>query len=283
MRFKARLTSDKLGTFLGCVATCEKQGKQAVVLLSEDRIRFAVKQAECHGDDVLTFSDLSVNELFVEWRIESQNDNFILFELTLQNLLDALNSGKRAPACLLKLTKRDGKPCLSFETRACDIDVVHDLPVTLLRASEREYYLPPEVPQPQVQLELPGSKSLKNVIDRLKNMAKYVTLHGDMNGSLTARIDSDVMQCKTFFSDLRPRFESLDQNCANNKARLKVDTRKLATTLQCYALRHESIIMCMIEDYSLVVHVVLAPSAAGTVTFYLPVMNITGEEDMWEE
>lgn len=282
MRFKARLTSDRLATFLGVVSTLDRQGKQAVVLLSPDRIRFAVKQAECLGDDVLTFADLSVRDVFAEWRIESQNENNILLELTLQNLLDALNSAKRAPACLLKLTKRDGKPILCLETRAVEVDVVHDMAVVLMRASERDYYLPPEVPQPQVQLELPASKSFKNVVDRLKIMSKYLTLLGDMAGSLTARVESDVLSCKTFFSDLRPRFESLDENCSSNKARLKVDTRKLATTLACYSLRHESIIMCMIEDYSLVIHVVLAPSSAGTLTFYLPVMNLT-EEEFWDE
>jgi len=38
--------------------------------------------------------DTSPQELFMEWRIESQSDNCILFEVALQNILDALNSAR---------------------------------------------------------------------------------------------------------------------------------------------------------------------------------------------
>lgn len=55
--------------------------------------------------------------LFHEYRIESRAGNEILFEANVSLLLQALNSGKTAPTCQIKLAKRAGQPCLSVETR----------------------------------------------------------------------------------------------------------------------------------------------------------------------
>mmetsp|Transcript_24923 Transcript_24923/g.34158 ORF Transcript_24923/g.34158 Transcript_24923/m.34158 type:complete len:280 (-) Transcript_24923:433-1272(-) len=279
MRFKARLTNDKLGIFQGVITTLDKIGKRSVVHLSEETIKFTVIESKV--DDVRAFAELNVQGLFMEWRIESQSDNCILIEVGFQNLLDALNSARRAPQCQIKLTKRSGQPCLCLETRALEVEVVHDIPVTLMRASEHEYYLPPEVPQPQVQIELPSSKSFKNVIDRMKGLTKNIYIQGDMAGSLTVRLESDMVHIRSFFSNLQPRFESLDDNSETNKAIVKVDAKTLATVLHSYGLRHDSMIMCLIEGCSLVLHVVLSPTCTGTLTFYLQIISLN--EDDWEE
>ena len=149
------------------------------------------------------------------------------------------------------------------------------------RSSEYEYYRPPDVPQPQVQLELPVAKGFKNVVDRLKNIARCVYLHGDMAGGLTLRAETDSLSIKTFFTNLHPRFESLDESqCSDNKCTLKVDSKKLATVLHAYTfLRFNSIIMCMIREHSLILHVLLEPAAIGTLTFYLPIVPLSEEED----
>lgn len=42
----------------------------------------------------MSYASLNQSELFSEWRIESQSGNTILFEVELQNVLDALNSAR---------------------------------------------------------------------------------------------------------------------------------------------------------------------------------------------
>lgn len=48
-------------------------------------------------------------------------------------LFRALSSGKTSSSSQLKLVKRDGCPCLCFETKAHEsalsIDVTHDIPI----------------------------------------------------------------------------------------------------------------------------------------------------------
>eukprot|EP00614_Pseudopedinella_elastica_P004501 CAMPEP_0172602346 /NCGR_PEP_ID=MMETSP1068-20121228/22524_1 /TAXON_ID=35684 /ORGANISM="Pseudopedinella elastica, Strain CCMP716" /LENGTH=238 /DNA_ID=CAMNT_0013403651 /DNA_START=144 /DNA_END=860 /DNA_ORIENTATION=+ len=227
----------------------------------------------------MSYADLNQEELFIEYRIESQSSNCILFELSLQNFLDALNSAKKAPQCQIKLTKRNGQAVLCVETRAMEIDVVHDIPVVVMRASEYEYYRPPDVPRPEVQLELPTAKNFKHVVDRLKNMARNVYLRGAMAGSLTLHTDTEGVSIRTFFTNLQPRYESLIDDCEENTCILKVDPKKLAMVLHAYTfLRFNSIIMCMVPNHSLILHVLLEPTSNGTLTFYLPIM-VMGEDE----
>ena len=132
-----------------------------------------------------------------------------------------------------------------------------------------------------MQLELPTAKGFKNVIDRLKNISRSVVLAGDMAGSLTLRADTEGVTIQTFFTNLTPRFESLDEEqCLENKCKLKVDCKKMANVLHAYTfLRFHSIIMCMIREHSLILHVLLEPAAAGTLTFYLPIVPLVDDED----
>ncbi|CAM9521126.1 unnamed protein product, partial [Choristocarpus tenellus] len=153
MRFKAKVLQDKLLVFAGLIGALEKIGAGCIVYLTETKVQFAIQ--ETGPNEVQVFSELQQEVIFHEYRIESQSNNCILFEANASLLLQALNSGKSAPTCQMKLAKRQGMACLSVETRALEIDVVHDIPVKVMKASDIQYFLPPEVQMPQVCVDLP--------------------------------------------------------------------------------------------------------------------------------
>ncbi len=75
-----------------------------------------------------------------------------------------------------------------------------------------------------------------------------------------------------------------EETCESNKCTLKVDSKKLSMVLHAYTfLKFDSIIMCMIQDNSLILHVLLEPASIGTLTFYLPVIPLVNDEDREEE
>jgi hypothetical protein len=115
MRFKARLMKDNLLVFASVLNMLERVGTTAVVFLNEENIRLAVVTES--PDSPKVFSEFKQENLFFDYRIESQNSNSILFEIEIDLLLQALASGKHAPQCLLKLVKRGPKPFLCFESR----------------------------------------------------------------------------------------------------------------------------------------------------------------------
>lgn len=115
MRFKARLMKENLLVLSSVLHMLERAGSTAVVFLNEDNIRLAVVTES--PDSPKVFSEFKQENLFFDYRIESQSSNSILFEIEIDLLLQALSSGKQAPQCLLKLVKRGPKPFLCFESR----------------------------------------------------------------------------------------------------------------------------------------------------------------------
>lgn len=112
-------------------------------------------------------------------------------QVGLHNLIKAFHSARTGPYIKLKLAKRGGQPCICLEARvraaqspcgifpfsldltrqhspslqyntnqpkAMEVDLLHEIPVRVMRAADIQYYTPPDVPPPQVQLELPYNR-----------------------------------------------------------------------------------------------------------------------------
>jgi HUS1 checkpoint protein len=271
MKFKAKIRSDKLPLLLGLVGGLEKVGTAFVVYLSPDSLKLAVPISA--PDQVRAFADLQQAQVFCEYRIESQSENCILFEVESTMLSTALSSGKEAPLIHMKLAKRAGQACLVIETRAREIDIVHDLPIKVMRATDICHYMLPEVPPPDVQLELPLQRSVRTVVERMKGIAKYLHIDAEMGGQLVLRAETDDATIKTYYTQLVPNFNGMEDEdeSRDRRASVKVDSKRLAQVMNLYAMSIETVICCLIVEHCLVLHVFLHPQEAGTCTFYQPV------------
>ncbi len=49
--------------------------------------------------------------------------------------------------------------------QALDIELLHEIPIRVMRAADIQYYAPPDVPMPRVQLELPYNRSMRTVLE----------------------------------------------------------------------------------------------------------------------
>jgi HUS1 checkpoint protein len=137
--------------------------------------------------------------------------------------------------------------------------------------------LPPQIPLPDVQLELALDKPLRTVIDRLRAMSHTVTLQGSMTGELTVRIHTDGASIQAFFSQLAPRKEGCKEG--STQTSVKVDTKKLSASLQWQQQSQlvSSAILCLVTNEMLVIHANLAPSQVGFFTYYVPVHFLSTE------
>jgi len=187
-----------------------------------------------------------------------------------------LGSVKTSPTVEMKLAKRDGQPCLCVQTRAAlEFDLKLDIPVKVLKVSGNEdLYTPPNVPSPQVQLELPQTGSLRKVTDRLKDIDAKVHITAEMSGSLTLRSEKEDAVIRTFYQDLTPRFDGLPDpdQAASNKATVKVESKRLAAIFKGLGFPHDVIVCCLIKRHSLCLHVILRPPECGAMTYFLPVV-----------
>jgi HUS1 checkpoint protein len=198
---------------------------------------------------------------------------------------------------VMKLAKRNNLPCLCLEGRSSatgekDVEIYQAIPVLIMRQSEMQHHLPPQINHPQVQLELPSTPPIRALVDKLKGMSKHVLLEGNMRGDLTIRIDQDGASLACFFNHLIPRWpgelhdDAIEnrenkENASASSCVLKLDAQKLSTCLQWqqHQLPMTSCLLGMVYNEMLVLHVLTYPEQVGFFTYYLPVCFLQ-EEDL---
>lgn len=83
--------------------------------------------------------------------MRSRNENRIGLLINSANLAQALKSGEAASAVVMRLSKRTGAACLTFQiTCESTVSVTHDVPVRVMRPEEVEAVAHPTLPAPPV-------------------------------------------------------------------------------------------------------------------------------------
>lgn len=248
MKFRAKLSKDNLVVLLNVVQTFERVAAAATIFLDADTVRISLLAESL--DAPKCFAELSSSELFVDYRIESQSANTILFEISLMQLSRALASGKVASQSLLKLVKRENQPCLCFETKADEsilaVDVVHDIPLKLMRSADVIHYLPPQMPPPTVALDIPRGKLLKTIVDKLSKFSKHVQITASQSGKLTLRADHPSVSINTYYTGLLARYiaDLVVGRDVNNQVVCKLNLRKLSVVLNFHNVPVDHATLC---------------------------------------
>ena len=206
-------------------------------------------------------------------------------EIELSSLSQALISAKNSLANIIqiKLTKKDGRSHIAVVgkgTESLSYDLLHYISILLLQPSNINQYLPPDVPPPEVALELPSGKFLRTVIDRMVKMSKTLSLTAYQSGRLILSIQQESVNIKTYFGNLIPKWGMLDkEQHLNNRARILLDIRKFSNVLRVtFAQSYEEASIYVADDSTLVIYLILKPNV-GTITIYIPVTARTDEDE----
>jgi len=305
-----------------------------VIYLDPEHVRIAVRSGRGDAEGIACFAELLSEKIFLEHRIESAAEDQIVFEIDLHMFKTALqsvlelyssrmqnsnhgsvalhNSSSAASnehACgalsvvVMKLAKRSGLPCLCLEARQNggygQMDQNHALPIKVMRSSEMQFHLPPQISMPDVQLEFPpdGRVPIKVILERLKNLKAQLYVDGSMaSGELVFRVEGEGSSIRTFYNKLIPRWEdckatppnssptnvSQTDSIHNGRCTVKVDSKKLYSCFQWQSssgmTRHvKSAVLCMAENEMVVMHVLLNPEDLGFFTYYCPVHFLSGD------
>ena len=306
MRFKAKVLSDQvtlLYSIVNAISKLQDSNKHSILYLDREFVRISCKSES----GITCFMELS-KDIFLEHRIESAAENVIVCQVDLNSLKLALQSvhgqyysrgytqqNKQNQSVLqsvmagqqtviLKLAKRNQMPCLCLDGQDDSVEIHQAIPVQVLRQSEMQYHLPPQINTPTVQLELPMDRPLKAIVDKLRQMGPHLYLEATMRGDLTVRLDHDGATLACFYSNLVPRWdEEGDQQTQSNPDShcvLKVDANKLSTCLQWQQsqLQVSSCLLGMVHNEMLVLHILLNPDHIGFFTYYIPVYFLHDDE-----
>ncbi|NWH62034.1 HUS1 protein, partial [Geococcyx californianus] len=126
-------------------------------------------------------------------------------------------------------------PSLSSSSRI----VTHDIPVGVIPRRLWNDFREPSVPDFDVSIYLPALKTMRSVVERMKNLSNSIVIEANLNGEMNLKIETDLVCVTTHFKDLgNPPWGSEDgcQSSAQgrvlgNMVEARIDIKKLQQLL----------------------------------------------------
>jgi hypothetical protein len=295
MRFRAKISHDKLAFVWSHLASLDKVGKEVVLLLSAESMRISVFP---QGEAVMQYTCIPTGpEVFDEFRVESQT-NVIALQMQVENIQKAMRAGlDSAEQIIFKLTKRGASPFLLLEFREASAGIggggsttTQEIPVKVLSAMETAHYDEPRIGATVARLFLPTASKMSAVLDRMKGVAKYVWITVDpgsrvdenKKASLSLSVGSEAVSMQTLFPNLPVALgggadeneEEEEEDDGNGKrarrgAKLLVGTRDLSRVVKAIAMHPlpSTWLLCVLAE-ALVLNCAFE-DGSGTTTYIL--------------
>ncbi|XP_008586030.1 PREDICTED: checkpoint protein HUS1 [Galeopterus variegatus] len=201
MKFRAKIVDAAcLNHFTRVSNMIAKLAKTCTLRISPDKLNFILSDKLASGGASM-WCELEQENFFSEFQMEgvSAENNEIYLELTSENLSRALKTAQNARALKIKLTNKHF-PCLTVSVEL-------------------------------VSIYLPVLKTMKSVVEKMKNISNHLVIEANLNGELNLKIETELVCVTTHFKDLgNPPLASED--AAENRnpeqmAEVHVDIRKL--------------------------------------------------------
>ncbi|XP_075777813.1 checkpoint protein HUS1 isoform X2 [Pelodiscus sinensis] len=189
--------------------------------------------------------ELNQGNFFDEFQMEgvAAEYNEIYLELTPENLSRALKTAQNAKTVKIKLTNKHC-PCLTLAVELPSLSsssriVTHDIPVGVIPRRLWNDFREPRVPDFDVSIYLPVLKTMKSVVERMKNLSNCIVLEANLNGEMNLKIETDLVSVTTHFKGLgNPPWVSEDGSQSSpqdrdpeSMAEARIDIRKLLQLL----------------------------------------------------
>ncbi|KAG8572296.1 hypothetical protein GDO81_012006 [Engystomops pustulosus] len=205
MRFRCKIVDVScLNHFTRVVNTITKLTKSCTLRLTANNLYFILTDKVANGG-VSMWCELCQANFFDEYQMEgvSAEQNEIYLELAPENLSRALKTAQNAKAVKIKLTNRHC-PCLTVAVELPSLSstsriVTHDIPVSIY---------------------LPTIKTMKSVVERMKNLSNLIVIEANRNGEINLKIETDLVSVSTHFKDLgNPPWVSDDASQSSTQER----------------------------------------------------------------
>uniref|UniRef100_A0A8C6QGY6 Checkpoint protein n=1 Tax=Nannospalax galili TaxID=1026970 RepID=A0A8C6QGY6_NANGA len=223
MKFRAKIVDAAcLNHFTRVSNMIAKLAKTCSLRISPDKLNFILSDKLASGG-VSMWCELEQENFFSEFQMEgvSAENNEIYLELTSENLSRALKTAQNARALKIKLTNKHF-PCLTvsvelFSSSSSSRIVTHDIPIKVISNS--------------VSIYLPALKTMKSVVEKMKNISNHLVIEANLNGELNLKIETELVCVTTHFKDLGNPPSSSESTSQDRRpedmAEVHVDIKKL--------------------------------------------------------
>ncbi|KAM4718576.1 checkpoint protein HUS1 isoform 4-T4 [Anableps anableps] len=208
MKFRGKITDIAcLNHFTRVVTTISKLTKTCVLRLTPDHLFFILSGKVTNGGVGMWCQLLQAN-FFQEYQMEGVSSEVqeICLEVSPEPWSRALKTVQSAKSVKLKLTRKHCA-CLTVAAELPTLSslgrvVTHDVPVDVIPRRLWQEFQEPSVPDFDVSVYLPPLKTMKSVVDRMKNLSNFLVIEANLNGEMNLKIQTHLVSVTTHFKDL---------------------------------------------------------------------------------
>ncbi|KAM5303704.1 checkpoint protein HUS1 [Glossophaga mutica] len=236
MKFRAKIVDPAcLNHFTRVSCMVAKLARACTLRICPRKLNFILADTAA-GGGVSMWCELPQENFFSEFQMEgvSEENNEIYVELTSENLFRALKTAQNARSLKVKLTNKHF-PCLTVSVELPSAShssrmVTHDIPIKVIPRKLWKHLQEPAVPDSDVSIYLPVLKTMKSVVEKMKNISNHLIIEANLSGDLNLKIECESVCVTTHFKDLGnppsdPEAASQDRD-PGQMAEVHVDIRK---------------------------------------------------------
>ncbi|KAF9522845.1 checkpoint protein Hus1/Mec3 [Crepidotus variabilis] len=290
MRFRASIA--QVQTFFRIIQAIEKQDKKCIIKFTETSMHIICNPNATEG--VQVWSQVKIDSIFTNYRIQSNADNQITVLLASEALLGALKSAASSSAnsstfdsddVVVKLAKKSDQAVLTFEisgqTRVGHkMRVSHDVKIEVMRPADVEKLKEPLCPEPDVHILLPPLQKLRTIVERLRPLSDILAFQANNNKRMVLAINTESVRVETEWKDCtNPRTnDDENENDPDREAQdpealhsVLLSTRSFLKFLNSHVVSTTTI-ACVCQHHCLILYVYIGDvaDAGGVLTFYIP-------------
>ncbi|ESK85808.1 checkpoint clamp complex protein hus1 [Moniliophthora roreri MCA 2997] len=293
MRF--RTTIESPSTFYKIIQAVEKLQKRCIIRFTPTNIHI-ICNSEANEGGMQVWSQIKVDAIFTEYRIQSNSNNEITVAVTAEAFAAALKSASgsainassshETDEVVMKLAKKNDNAVLSFEIIATTgggkrVNVTHDVRIDVMKPVDVDRLSEPMCPEPDTHILLPPLQKLRAIVDKLKPMSDILSVKANNNGVFQLSINTESVKVETEWQNLtNPKMvrEGASQEDPDNSPPdpndvfgVLVATRSFVKFLNSHVISTTTI-ACICQKHCLILYVYIGDvaEAGGVLTFYLP-------------
>lgn len=232
MRFHAELVD--VNTLQRVIQTIAKVSPRCYVRVNPVEIRF-ICTADGSDGGVQVWSQFTNEAFLKDPVVESKFNNQIDFEINSDLFAQSLRSCDHAMSVAIRLSKREGEPLLSMAIANAShtggrLEVVQDIGVRIIRASEANKMRDPMVPDPQVHIYMPKMFKVRSVVEKMRNVTRHIYVSANRSEEFLMSVEEPEVRIESKWAKCgHPRIqngesdeqtvENLDFNADNHHGR----------------------------------------------------------------